>query len=153
MKSVDVKTIRERRPYLFAAKQRVFVLHADKLGSSRLLSHLVEARELPAPHRTCAKVAHFQVTALTKVAGSFHRCPRVGGGPEVVSVNLENEGRGLYAREREFGPRYLCADAEIIGNETATLRRDHDLTTGRFDASKDDERCEKISGASTKVPF
>jgi hypothetical protein len=139
----------QRGTYLFAVKQRVLVLHADELGPAVLARHLVEMRELPAPHRACADVADF--TALNEVVQGFHRF--FGGHPGVVSVDLEKiEVRGLQARERgvdrvedgragepalvdvswlflELGHE-VWADAEIIGDEMKAFRRDHDLVTG-----------------------
>jgi hypothetical protein len=137
--------------YLFAVEQRVLVLHTDELGPAVLLGHLVEVRELPAPHRTCANVAHF--TALNKVMQGFHRF--LGGDLGVVSVDLEEiEVRGLQARERgvdrvedgrageptlvdvswlfvELG-REVRVSTKIIADETKAFRRDHDLVTGDF---------------------
>ena len=135
--------------YLFAVKQRVLILHADELGPAVLLSHIVEVRELPAPHRACANVAHF--TALNEVVQGFHRF--LAGHVGVVSVDLEKiEVRGLQARERgvdrvedgcageptlvdvlwlflEIG-RDVWVGAGIIADETKAFRRNHDLVTG-----------------------
>ena len=126
-------------------------MHADKLGPAVLLSHLIEMREFPAPHRTCANVAHF--TALNEVVQGFHRF--LGGDLGVGSVYLEEiKVRSLQARKRGIDRvedgcageptlvhvswlfpelwRAVCLDAGIICDETKAFRRDHDLVTGDF---------------------
>jgi hypothetical protein len=133
-------------------------LHAHKLGPAVLLGYLVEVRELPAPHRARANVAHF--TTLNEIVQGFHRF--FGRDQWVVLSNLEEiEVRGLQPRKRGFdrikdGPagqptlvdvlslfievrRKLCTDADVIGHEERVFRRDHNPVTGDLILARDDE--------------
>ena len=147
-------------------------MHANELGPAILACHLVEVRELPAPHRTRADVAHF--TALNEVMEGFHRF--FGRNLGVVPVYLEKiEVRGLQARERgvncvEDGrtgeatlvdiPRLVLeagcedrVDADIVGNESIAFRGDHDLVTGDLILGRDGERCGGLQEQAHEVPF